>query len=79
MHGEINNINALPILQRVYSGRTNIRYAIVTKLFDTGLDPWNQWTAVPETGDIFISFAKGTVTADKNTIHKFNLYQLISG
>jgi hypothetical protein len=77
MHGEINKINALPILQRVYSGRTNIRYAIATKLFDTGLDPWNQWTAVPETGDISISFAKGDNTADKTKIHQFNLYDLI--
>jgi hypothetical protein len=78
MHGNINKSNALPMLQRVYRGKTDIRYAIVTNLFDTGLDPWNQWVAIPKTGDIYISFAKGEITADRTSIHHFNLYNLTS-
>ena len=78
MHGNINKSNALPMLQRVYRGKTEIRYAIVTNLFNTGLDPWNQWVAIPETGDIYISFAKGEITADITSIHHFNLYDLTS-
>jgi len=77
MHGNINNHNALDILKRVYTGKTDIRYAIVTNLFNTGLDPWHQWTANPKTGDIMISFAQGKTTADRTSIHTFNLYELI--
>jgi hypothetical protein len=78
MHGQIDENNALPLLQRVYSGKTDFRYAFVTHFFNTGLDPWHQWVANPATGDITISFAQDYKTADETTIHQFNLYTLIS-
>jgi hypothetical protein len=78
MHGNINSTNALPLLQRVYQGKTDIRYAIVTNLFNTGLDPWYQWVATPETGDISIAFANGKMTADRTDIHTLNLFELLT-
>jgi hypothetical protein len=77
VHGSITTENALSLLQKVYQGNTDLRYALVTKVINTGLNPWHQWTANPLTGDIFISFAQGGKTADQTPVHQFNFYQLL--
>ena len=45
---------------------------------DGFLVSWNQWTAYPESGDIYVSFANADKYASQNTVHHFNLFELLN-
>ena len=37
----------------------------------------HQWVGCPETGDIAVSFASANKPAFENTVHYFNLFELL--
>ena len=75
--GDLNLNNTMSILRTVYSGKTDISWAILTKIFEF-FRPMHQWVACPETGDIVISFASADRAAHENPAYYFNMYELLN-
>ncbi|MDG6229672.1 MAG: hypothetical protein QCH96_06875 [Candidatus Thermoplasmatota archaeon] len=74
MYGTLDTNTTLSLLQNVYLGKTNIMFRmILTKHTQTG----RQWVACPKTGEIHICFSTQGNEAYENTIHTFNLYDLL--
>ncbi len=78
--GKMNLSNIMSILQNVYSGKNNLIFKIneiFWKLFHIGYYPSHQWVACPETGDMLISFASYEKRAFEQTVHSYNLFELL--
>lgn len=78
--GDINLNNTMSTLREVYNGKTDIFLSICARIASgTGfLEPWYQWVACPETGDMTVSFASADKKACENPVHYFNLFQLLN-
>jgi hypothetical protein len=75
--GSLNSTNILSITRSIYRGETNAYLKISEMLGFEGFSSWYQWVACPETGDMLISFADSNHQAQYNTIHEFNLFDLL--
>jgi len=75
--GSLNSTNILSITRSIYRGETNVYLKISEMLGLEGFSSCYQWVACPETGDMLISFADRNHPAQYNTIHEFNLFNLL--
>jgi hypothetical protein len=67
----------MSMLRTVYSGKTNINFFIMRKVFKF-FPSFHQWVACPETGDMVVSFASDNKNAHENPVHHFNLFELLN-
>jgi hypothetical protein len=75
--GSLNSTNILSITRSIYRGETNAYLKLSEMLGFEGFSSCYQWVACPETGDMLISFADRNHQAQYNTIHEFNLFNLL--
>jgi hypothetical protein len=73
--GNMDLDNTMDMFRNVYLGNTDWRFSI---LQDRGsYIPQHQWVGCPETGDMLVSFANDDKLACENTVHSFNLFDLL--
>ena len=78
--GYLNLSSAMSMLRNVYKGYTDFRFFIscwYLRIFKFHIFTWHQWVACPESGDILISFSSARNDAFKNSVHLFNLFELL--
>jgi len=73
--GSLDMNNSMKLLRDCYTGKYDMFFYIMQKMH--AFSPMHQWVACPETGDMLISFADSNHQAQYNTIHEFNLFNLL--
>lgn len=74
--GTMDLNTTMSMLRTVYSGKTDINFFIMRKVFKF-FPSFHQWVACPETGDMVVSFASANKSAHENPVHHFNLFELL--
>jgi hypothetical protein len=70
------NLNtSMSMLRDVYQGKTDLIFRVMQRL--EFYPSYHQWVACPETGDMVISFGDPDTKACDNTVHYFNLFDLM--
>jgi len=66
----------MKILCDMYLGKTDMILNILQRLFFI-YQPFHQWVACPETGEMVVTFASSDKIASANPVHHFNLFELL--
>jgi len=77
--GFINLSDAMDLIRDVYNGKNNIMFKINDiqwNIIHFGYYSIHQWVACPKTGDMLISFATSDISAFKQPVMYFNLFEL---
>lgn len=83
--GAIDLKNTLTMLQEIYSGQTDVFLSFINKIYplkkiakDKGfLQSLCVFSAYPESGDVFVSFATAEKKAFEKPAQSFNLFKLL--
>lgn len=73
--GNLDLDTSMDMIRDVYLGKTNFIFKIM--MIFKSYQPVHQWVGCPETGDMAISFASVDKMAHYNTVHNFNLFELL--
>lgn len=77
--GELDLELGMSLLRKVYTGKTDVVMFVFLSLGKNSiLTDFQQWGVCTETGDFVVSFAEKRMYAHENTVHYFNMNELLN-
>ena len=74
--GTLDLDRTMNVMCDMYMGKTDAVFRVLQDLFFI-YQPFHQWVACPETGDMLVTFAGPDTIASVNPAHHFNLFDLL--